>query len=237
MKRNMSVFMLGFITCFMLFGSLLTAFAGSNGTSISALLNSNLKIMLNGSDFNAKDSNGNVLLPITYNSRTYLPVGVLAEALNVPIQYESNTNTVWIGEKSEIVKIINSDYYSNYYGTVITQDSSILKSDNTTYKWGITNNEIQTMADLGCHLSPQGKFNKFEASTYVDSGVGMDLVLEIRRDTFDGTVLKTYTLKPGQTINIEADITGVNELFITTELKIDHDEVTKFIIGEPIFKN
>ena len=65
----------------------------------------------------------------------------------------------------------------------------------------------------------------------------MDLVLEIRRDTFDGTVLKTYTLKPGQTINIEADITGVNELFITTELKIDHDEVTKFIIGEPIFKN
>ena len=93
------------------------------------------------------------------------------------------------------------------------------------------------MADLGCHLSPQGKFNKFEASTYVVSGVGMDLVLEIRRDTFDGTVLKTYTLKPGQTINIEADITGVNELFITTELKIDHDEVTKFIIGEPIFKN
>lgn len=60
---------------------------------------------------------------------------------------ESNTNTVWIGEKSEIVKIINSDYYSPY-GTVITQDSSILKSDNTTYKWGITNNEIQTMADL-----------------------------------------------------------------------------------------
>lgn len=49
------LFCLVFITCFMLFGSVLTAFAGSNGTSISALLNSNLKvIMLNGSDSKQK---------------------------------------------------------------------------------------------------------------------------------------------------------------------------------------
>lgn len=64
-----------------------------------------------------------------------------------------------------------------------------------------------------------------------------DLVLDIRKDTFNGPVLKSYTLVPGETVNIEADITGVSKLYITTEVKTNHDNVNKFIIGEPVFMN
>jgi hypothetical protein len=42
----------------------------------------------------------------------------------------------------------------------------------------------------------------------------MDLVLEIRKDTYDGPVIKSYTLSPGKTINMEADITGVSKFHI-----------------------
>ena len=227
MKKNIPIFMAGFITCFMLFASATTAFAAVNGTTISALLNGSVKMMLNGNAYTAKDTSGNVLLPITYNNRTYLPVRALAEALNVPIDYDSSTNTIWIGERNETVKITNADQYNDYYGTVITQDSALLKGGDKTYKWGITNNKPQSMATLGCYLLPQGKYTRFVASTYVDEDVKADLVLDIRKDTFNGPVLKSYTLVPGETVNIEADITGVSKLYITTEVKTNHETVNK----------
>lgn len=93
------------------------------------------------------------------------------------------------------------------------------------------------MATLGCYLLPQGKYTRFVASTYVDEDVKADLVLDIRKDTFNGPVLKSYTLVPGETVNIEADITGVSKLYITTEVKTNHETVNKFIIGEPVFMN
>lgn len=237
MKKNVFMFMAGFIACFMLFASATTAFAAANGTTVSALLNGSVKMMLNSSAYSAKDTSGNVLLPITYNNRTYLPVRALAEALNVPIDYETSTNTIWIGEKNETVQITTADQYKDYYGTVITKDSALLKGDDKTYKWGITNNQPQSMATVGCTLLPQGKYTKFAASAYIDAGVKMNLVLEIRKDTFDGTVLKSYTLLPGETTDIEADITGVSKLYITTSVKIGNDTVNKFIIGEPVFMN
>jgi hypothetical protein len=93
------------------------------------------------------------------------------------------------------------------------------------------------MATLGCYLLPECKYTKFAASAYVDNGVKMDMVLEIHKDTYDGPILKSYTLAPGATIDIEADITGVSKFYITTNVKIGHDTVNKLIIGEPVFKN
>lgn len=237
MKKNLQSYMAGFLTCFLLFASVTTAFAAVNGTTVSALLNGTVKMMLNGNVYNAKDASGNVLLPITVNNRTYLPVRALAEALNVPIDYETSTNTIWIGERKETVQITSADQYKDYYGTVITQDPGLLKGGDKTYKWGITNNQPQSMATVGCYLLPNGKYTKFAASAYVDGGVKMDLVLEIRKDTYDGSILKSYTLAPGETKAIEADITRVSKFYITTSVKIGHDTVNKIIIGEPVFMN
>lgn len=237
MKKNVQIFIAGFISCLMLFASATTVFAAASGTSVPAMLNGAVKMMLNGNNYVAKDQSGNELLPITYNNRTYLPVRALAEALNVPIEYETTTNTIWIGERNETVPITSADLYKDYYGTVVTKDPSLLKGDDKTYEWGITNNKVQEMATLGCVLMPEGKYTSFAASAYVDEGVKMDLTVEIRKDTFDGPVLKSYTLSPGATIEMEADITGISTLYVTTEVKTGHDKVGKLIFGEPIFKN
>jgi len=237
MKKNVQIFMAGFITCLMIFASATTAFAAANGTSVTAMLNGTVKMMLNGSEYTAKDQNGNVLLPITYDNRTYLPVRSLSEALNVPIEYVSSTNTIWIGERNETVQISNADQYKDYYGTVLTKDPGLLKGGDKTYGWGVTNNKTQELATLGCGLSPMAQYKTFAASAYVDDGVKADLVIEIRKDTFDGPVLKSYTLSPGETIEMEADITGVSKFFVTTEVRSGHDKVSKLIIGEPVFKN
>ena len=109
MKKKVHIFMAGFITCLLLFASVTSVFAAANGTTISALLNGTVKMMLNSTEFKAKDTSGNILLPITYNNRTYLPVRALAEALNVPIEYVPVTNTIWIGERNDQIKPINGE--------------------------------------------------------------------------------------------------------------------------------
>ena len=237
MKKNVHIFMAGFLTCFLLLASATSVFAAANGTTISAMLNGTVKMMLNGSEYKAKDNSGNVLLPITYNNRTYLPARALSEALNVPIEYVTTTNTIWIGERNETVQITNANQYQDYYGTVITKDPTQLKGDDKTYGWGITNNQTQEMATVGCVLLPQSQYTTFAASAYVDKGVKMDMIIEIRKDTFDGPVLKSYTLSPGETIDMNADITGVSKIYVTTDVKIGHDKIEKLIIGEPVFMN
>lgn len=237
MKKNVCMFMTGFLSCVLLFAGTATTFAAVNQTTVPAMLNGTVKMMLNGSEFTAKDQSGNTLLPISYNNRTYLPARALSEALNVPIEYVPATNTIWIGERNETVPITSAAQYQDYYGTIITKDPAQLKGEDKTYGWGITNDKPQEMATLGCVLLPQAQYTTFAASAYADKDVKMDLVIEIRKDTFDGPVLKSYTLSSGDTLNMEADITGVSKLFITTDIKIGHDKVNKFIIGEPVFKN
>jgi len=101
MKKKLFSFVAGFITCAVLVSGIATSFAAGQVTSISALLNNSIKIMLNGNEFTMRDTDGTTLLPITFNGRTYLPVRSLAEALNVPIEWEDSTRTIWIGEKNK----------------------------------------------------------------------------------------------------------------------------------------
>lgn len=237
MKKNLISFITGFLTCTILVLGAITVSAAAQGTSITALLNGSIRIMLNGKEFTMKDSSGAVLLPITANGRTYLPVRPLAEALNVPIEWEDSTKTVWIGGKTEVVTIDSEDQYEDYYGTVITKDADLLTSSAKTYKWGITNIKPQELARVGCYLIPEAKYKKFTATLYLDPEVKSELVFEVRKDTYDGKVLESYRLTPGGTIDIEVDITGISKIYLLSNVEMKHDKVNKLIIGEPVFKN
>jgi len=72
-------------------------YAGSNLQKITAYLNGNLDIQVNGTHFIAKDGNGNKLSPITYENTTYLPVRAVADAVNVPIDYDASKQQIRIG--------------------------------------------------------------------------------------------------------------------------------------------
>lgn len=72
-------------------------YAGTNLQKINAFLNYSIGFKIDGSTYIPKDENGNKLAPITYHDTTYLPVRALSNALNTPIQYDSKTNTIYIG--------------------------------------------------------------------------------------------------------------------------------------------
>ncbi|NLV16695.1 MAG: copper amine oxidase N-terminal domain-containing protein [Syntrophomonadaceae bacterium] len=138
----------------------------------------------------------------------------------------------------EVLYINDTAYYKDYFGTVLTADTGMLTTPDDTYKWGVTNTKDMSLQYFTFFLKPDGKYEKFRASFFLDSSAKADLVMNIRKETKDGMVLKSLTLKPGETLkNVTVDISGVNMLCIESEMRINHGTVKKIVVGEPIFYN
>lgn len=74
-------------------------YAGTQMQKITAYLNHQLGIQINGEAYSLVDGQGNKLTPITYNGTTYLPVRALGDALNVSVSYDASKKQVLIGGK------------------------------------------------------------------------------------------------------------------------------------------
>ncbi|WHH56927.1 stalk domain-containing protein [Petroclostridium sp. X23] len=233
-KRTKS-FIAGFLSCLLLFGTFATVLAADD-INISAILSNTIKMKLFGKDFNPTEADGTYVKPIVYNSRTYLPARNLADALGIPIEWDGNANTVWIGGKTDSVPVNDASMYHNDNGTILTTDIDKLTTSDTTYKWGITNKEVVTGLFYKCYVKPNGKYKRFTASLFLDEHAQGSVVVEFKKETWDGSVIKSVTLEPGQTTNIDIDIGGVNNLYIYSSV-VNVGTLRQLIIGEPTFKN
>lgn len=236
MLKNWKGFTAGFIAA-LIFSTGSIAAAASVDTGIRAMLMGSIKMKLYGKDFNPQETNGTYVKPIGYNGRTYLPVRSLAEALGVPVDWDGVTKTVWIGGKTENVPVSDSKVYEDYYGTILTTDADKLSTPDANYKWGIMNSKILELAYFGCYLKPNGNYKHFTASIFLDGQVKQDLIMEFRKDSTNGEVLKSLSLKPGETADIDLDISGVQKFCIISNIQMGHDKVSKLVIGEPVFSN
>lgn len=105
-----------------------------------------------------KDSNGNPIEAFLYNGTTYLPVRAVSEALDIPIQWDGSTQSVYVGKHTgdkPAVWVGDLDYFTksggwNFSGTtkdnlgvehahsvVLTNDgsnSAFTNSGSVTYK-------------------------------------------------------------------------------------------------------
>ena len=76
-----------------------TAFAKQATETISVMYD-NIKILIDGVEYTAKDANGNVIEPFIYNGTTYLPVRGIANAFDKEVDWEPQTSTVVLGSKN-----------------------------------------------------------------------------------------------------------------------------------------
>lgn len=233
MGKNLRFFMAGFLVCALLLGSIATVMSAGGDASINAVLSGTIKMKLFGRDFTPQEPNGNYIKPISYNGRTYLPVRTIAEALNVPIEWDGATSTIWIGGRTETVPVNSTSLYEDKSRTILTTDAEKLASSTKVYKWGITNSQPLNSVYFRCIVKPGGKYSNFTADLFLASDVKKDLVLEFRKESLDGLVIRSVSLKPGETIPIDLDITGVQNLFVHAQA----GTVSKVIIGEPTFRN
>jgi predicted porin len=83
-----------------LFGAAAGASAAPVLEKISAQLNWSTKFVVNGQAW-TPESNGEKLAPIIYNNTTYLPIRAVSQALDVAVTWDAETQTVYLGEKTD----------------------------------------------------------------------------------------------------------------------------------------
>lgn len=125
--------------------------------------------------------------------------------------------------------------YADYYGTMLTLNRKALDTGSRAFAWGITNEKPLEMAVFGAYLKPKGKFSRLKATLYADPDIKADLQFTIRAEKYNGVVISSETLSPGETKEILVDIPGMQQVYIGTELRINHDKARRIIIGEPVF--
>ncbi len=77
----------------------IAAFAETYRTQIDAVYN-DIKIVVNGKQITPKDVDGNTVDPFISNGTTYLPVRAISNALEQAVDWDGETNTVYIGGKN-----------------------------------------------------------------------------------------------------------------------------------------
>ncbi len=94
--RKKPVLILLFIAS-LLSASIGSAYAASNLEPIKAFFNRGATFVLNGEAWQPKDANGKPMSAIYYNGVNYLPVRAVAEALKVPVNFDSASQKIYIG--------------------------------------------------------------------------------------------------------------------------------------------
>jgi len=133
--------------------------------------------------------------------------------------------------KSRSLAIKTGKLYQDYYGSAVTSDTSILHG----YRWGITNPKPQSMAYFGGTMKATGSFAHFRAKIYIDDGIKAAMVFDFKNKDRNGELLKSVSVEPGGTVNVDFETGGSKQIFVQSELRINHDTAKRIVIGEPEF--
>lgn len=116
-----------------------TVFAKQATETISVMYD-NIKILIDGVEYTAKDANGNVIEPFIYNGTTYLPVRGIANAFDKNVDWEPQTSTVILGSKN--YDWLDQMGYANYetsaaHNTLTAWDANQKADDGMKYDRGL----------------------------------------------------------------------------------------------------
>lgn len=157
----------GFVSgiCVTLILSSGVVFADSISKTVTAVYN-NIKIMIDGEEITPRDVNGNVVEPFIIDGTTYLPVRAIASALGEDVDWDGETNTVYIGEKPK-----NKDTFSVDVASMEPFRDKQLVSVNSTpvsggiFNYYITQNAIDSyMRYASENFSPDGNLQTLTIS-------------------------------------------------------------------------
>ncbi|MDD2501056.1 MAG: hypothetical protein PHN92_09565 [Geobacter sp.] len=133
--------------------------------------------------------------------------------------------------KTRSLPIKSGKLYKDYYGSAVTSDTSILHG----FRWGITNPKPQSMAYFGGTMKATGSFASFRAKIYIDDGIKAPMEFSFKNKDRNGELLKSVTVEPGETVEVKFDTGGSKQIFVQSELRINHDTAKRIVIGEPEF--
>lgn len=142
-KEKLKGFVSGFTVAILFFVFTMSVFASSTRKSIEVIY-SNIKLVVDGKNVQfGKDAAGNKIEPFIYNGTTYLPIRSVGEAMGKNLDWDGQTQTVYIGltpgELNYMTEIIDP-YQSRYTDIFKLNDAKTIsmggKSYNSGYRMG-----------------------------------------------------------------------------------------------------
>lgn len=219
MKQRVQGMVTGFLVAILLFG--VTAYAAT-GTQNIAVIYRDIKLYIDGVLIIPKDANGSIIEPFIYNGTTYLPVRALGEAFGKSMEWDGNTNSVYIGGRAN-KPAVEVPLYNKPYLEI--GDSS---------KFNVKGNEkvnfMKIIASNGVYIDKRCLFTNYVVYPLNMTATKFKAVLNpphnnstpelIYRVYGDGEILYTSPIftpfTAPQSVNIE--VSGVMQLKIEVEL-------------------
>lgn len=205
--------MLGIVLTLMVSAIVTPAFATLSSKTIEVLTGVN--IYIDDVKLNPTDVNGNPVEAFIYNGTTYLPVRAIGEALEKTVQWEGETNSVYLGaheSNTPAVWLKDLDYfYGKDWGIDTDKQDNLGNSYENAIKYYCENTYLLN----GQYTKITGTF--FQQYAYKSSSSVS--TLEIYGD---GKLLYEAEMSGGvQPAYFDIDLTGVLEL----QIKLDGDYV------------
>lgn len=243
MSKKLRILMLLTIVLSFVLGAVANA-AGGLTKLTDVYLNSDISVVINGTVFNAKDpQDGSTYVPMTYKGRTYLPLRAVAEAVGLPIDYDANTKTAYLGTKPGTIGGPVQEVYINatpeYAGAAESYKTKKIDAAKLTTLTGKTF-EFGYCGDTGRFMKPtflcDFKYKRLKFTVYsawdqkeLEAGYSSDTPLAIEITDEHGTVIKSFKdLKHGTELEFDIDCIDYKTLGV-------YCTGGATIIGEPKF--
>lgn len=183
------------------------AIAASNNVEISALLSYSTPVKYNGHLQEFKNVNGETVYPILYQGTTYLPVRAVCNMLDIAVDYDMSTGTVYLGERDRVM--VNEEMLKDnaQSGIKWTTDSSALVVDGKNYPSGFKTDKQNNFAAYP-QIKLDKKYTTFSFLIHNDSDT-QELTMEIK-NVEDKNVIKDVVVPAGESMFVEVPVSGVN---------------------------
>lgn len=215
-KKIRTILLVALLVCAM--GS--TIFAKQVTETVSIIYD-NIKIIIDGIEYNAKDANGNEIEPFVYNGTTYLPVRAIADAFDKDVTWEPQTSTVVLGTKN--FDWLDQMPYANYETTggqnvlsAISKGTS--DTNNIKYDRGIRFFLSQSYGYSGYVELNDGSYESWQKVEYLLNG---------NYKTFNG---KYVFIKGYDAINSLIKVYGDGKLLETSQILTNGANAKEFNI-------
>ncbi len=174
---------------------------GLTSQTVPALLNGSITVTLDGEAQTFHDAQGAVVLPLTYNGTTYLPVRAVCGLVGLAVEWVQETSTVKLGEAPkagipEGAVALTGNMANRLYGATYGNGQFIMSSTTE-----------------GCGGNIRFRNNK-QYTTLIFTAHSNDLDHWVTVGNLDtlpaGVLMEDVYLKAGETHTCTVDITGVN---------------------------
>ncbi|MEW6173210.1 MAG: copper amine oxidase N-terminal domain-containing protein [Bacillota bacterium] len=206
MPRKKKLLFLSCLLVVFLLGMLTQAVASSTLQSVTAYVDSGVKIVLDGNTLNSPEK------PILYNDRYYLPVRAVAEAVGKAVTWDGATKTVYLGSAQRSL----FDLMTSKYGWGLSQEADKLSIHGKNVTYGLLCESRKPMEFQKADFQLDRKFKQVNFRIGMKGSGSVDVCLfDYTNGYGQRTVIKTVELTEQDGFKeVQADVTGIARLVV-----------------------